>query len=102
MGCSRVVVWTMSCVRVDVSAVEGDGLLWVGRCAAERCWCVYVSSSGVLWAWGGVLLFVAMVRDGVYMFVVLCVACWSGEGVPVISPLSAFFAAADPSMLGVL
>ena len=48
------------------------------------------------------LLFVAMMWDGVYVLVARCVACWPGEGVPVISPLSVFFVAVDPSMVGVL
>ena len=102
MGCTRVVVWLVSCVCVGVSTVEGDGLVWVGRCASGRCRCVYVSSSKVLWVWGGVLLFVVMVWDGVYVFLARCVACWPGEGVPVISPLSVLFAVVDPYVVGVL
>ncbi len=102
MGCARFVTCPLSCVCVGVSAVEGDGLVWVGRCAWGRCWCVYVSSLEVLWVWGGVLLFVVMVWDRVHVFVARCVVCWPGEGVPVISPLIVFFAVVDPSMVGVL
>ena len=47
------------------------------------------------------LLFVAMVWVGVYVFLAWFVA-WPGEGVPVISHFSAFFATVDFSMLCVL
>ena len=101
MGCVGFVVRSVSYVCDDVSIVEGGGLVWVGRCAGGRGWWVYVSLAWVLWVWGDVLLFVAMVWDGVYVFLARFVA-WPGEGVPVISPFSAFFAFVDPSMLCVL
>jgi hypothetical protein len=33
IGCTGVVVWTLSCVCDGFAVVKGDVLVWVGRCA---------------------------------------------------------------------
>ncbi len=79
MGCAGVVVWLVCCVCADVRAGDGIGwVVWMGRCAWGRCWCVYMFPATMPWVWGGVLWFVVWVWGVLLLCEARCVASVGG------------------------